>query len=210
MSKELEAPNAEQADPTEDTPPAPAEDTAANTPEDTQPDWQKRYKDAQAELTRQAQARRALEDEVLAMRGRQPEPAAPPEDETPRERALREQLEEIEADRAEKEWTAVRTEYGPMVDAYSIFQRGFELDPSPRGILNAYVESIRALAGPAEPEVPKKAKPTRDEATRPITDDNRPAAGSAQADLEQIKAKAVEKKDPGLYVGAQLRRLWGG
>lgn len=206
MPEELNAPTEEQADPTEDTPQASTEDTAANTPADTSPAWEKRYKDVQAELTRQAQARRALEDELLALRSRQPEEPTVPEDETPRERALRERLEAIEAERENTAWNEVRGQYGPMVDAYEVFARGYQLDPSPRGILNAYVESIRALAGPGEPEPPK----TRKQPAHPVTDDNRAATGSAQADLDQIKAEAVAKKDPGRYVGALWRQAWGG
>lgn len=210
VAEELGAPAGEQAAPTADTPQTPPTDTAANTPEAPQQiDYEARYKEAQAWATREAQQRRALEDRLLAVQAQiqqRAQDTSPPDDETPRERQLREKLEAIEAERQQAEWERVAQAYGEgIVGAYTAFSRGLQLDPSPQGALNAYVESVRLLAGP--PEAPVAHKPPKPPAT--AADDNQPAATTSPAELERIKSEAVAKKNPGIWLEALLRNKWG-
>ncbi len=209
MAEDSTAPDAQQQDPEADTQAAANADTAENTPAaNPQVDWEKRYKDAQAELTRLAQTRRQLEDRLLALQqapSAQPTSDAPA-DETPRERALRLQLEAIEQERTEREWAALQVEYAPIIPGYDVFARGYALDPTPRGALNAFVEGLRAIAGsnPA-PEPAGTPKPSRRQATEPVTDPNHPSAGIAQAELEKARSEAVTKHDPATWLAAAMR-----
>lgn len=206
VSDELDTTVAPAEDPTEDNREPESDDTATNTPSDEPPV-------DQANLTRWAQKladreRRLAEreDRLLALAGSKDtddEPdtgaALPPD--------VARELEQARQLKQEMEWAAVRQEIGePVVDAYEVFYRGYQLDNSPKGALTAFVDAIRHLADTAQPA--PTTKPTRAQAVQPRVDTNRPDAPDQNALDKKIEdAKAGKVKDPlGTWIDATLTK----
>ena len=201
MPEDSTAPVIDDPAPTADTPAPEPDDTGANTPSEQQPtvDWQARHKATQSELTKKSQALARVEGELEALRSQRPETSDETvEDETPRERALRERLATLEWDRTE-------TVYG--AEAVEAYRAAFEIakrDPSPMGTLASYVafaEAYRSDAAPAAPTAPTTAA-----AVTPRVDLNRSDAtdlGSLDPDIEE----ATRQGDLGKFAKAATRLM---
>jgi hypothetical protein len=187
----------EQQDPPSetDTDATAADDTTENTPEPQEPaiDYEKRYKDAQRELARQRDLRRAAEDRIIELK-EHGDPDKVPEDETPRERAYRLELAEVRRQRETADLAELKAAVGKdAFEAFEEFEHGVKLDPSRKGIANAFYAAVSMWSARAEqePAKPKPAARTRAQAALPS---NRQAEPSP--DLDKAKREAVEQRSP--------------
>lgn len=206
-------------DPDEDTPAEDQDDTAENTP-DAQPDDEPpidspRYRELQATFTRSQEAlkqesalRREREDEILRLRA-QAQPQYDPNDPlAERERRLSEREAELAR---EAEWASVRTRYPPeVIEAYQEASRNWQLDPSPLGAINGFIQGTRFLAERAlaqqQGQAPEPSgAPTRREAVKPRVDTSRSEAPIPGA-IEKEIAGAQERGDTAGVVAGLFKR----
>lgn len=191
----------EVLDPDEDTQDDDLGDTEENTQDDTEPDvdWETRYRALQSRWTRTQQELRQRENQLLELATRQQqggqEAEADPEQPGYVPPQVARELEELRQYREMQEWESAKAEYGePVADAYETFQRGWQLDPSPRGAYQAFLDAINVLA---EAEVEDSAPRTRTQAVKPRVDNNRQEAPDrSQLDKQLEDAKAGRGKDP--------------
>lgn len=199
----------------EDTEPQEQPDTAANTQQAQQPtvDWDSdanpykgRHREAQSWGTKAKQRVTELEQQLLSERQqRQQQPVDPNDPLAVREAQLAARERQINE---AQEWSAIRAEHPPeLLDAYTVFQRGYQIDPSPKGAIAAYQQSVLAFASAlnASEPAPKPALPTRAEAVKPVVDTSRSDAPDPDAITQRI-AGAKERKDIEGHVGALLTR----
>lgn len=183
--------------------------TAADTQQAQQPtvDWESdanpykgRHREAQSYGDRRVAA---LEAKLLEERQARSQPQVDPNDPLAIERArLAAERQSLEA---ERQWSQVRAEHPPeIIDAYGAFVRGYEVDPSPKGAVQAWLNSVMALAQATAKETPAEAPlPTRQEAVRPRVDTSRSEAPDPDA-IDRRIAGAKERKDPLAHVRALM------
>lgn len=187
-----------------DTPEQTDSGTDANTPAPpASADWEARYKAAQAEMTRKAQALAAAERRLAEMQsdddGDEDEPA-----QRSRKASRTSQREaELEAQLQESQWVIARSIYPEdVIDAYSAAADLLESATTPAdyvGVFEAY--HLRRSQGmtPQQASAParKSSQPSRVEAPRTEPD---------LTGLSNQAAEARKKGDLAGWVGALLRQ----
>jgi hypothetical protein len=183
-----------------ETPDAPASDTAANTltPPSDQFIERSRYVELQRKATRDAQelkrVQRELEYQQGQSRAKEPEPEQESE-QPPTDREVAYWREQY----VDSQWKQVENDVGSdVVESYRVFAEGLDkaFDKKrgvhdPRRVMDAYLDSIRLLAGQSAPETPP---PTR-------TDANRSDVGLAP-DLDKAKSEAEQRHDLASFLRA--------
>lgn len=208
MAQDPEAPAAEEPDPIEDSPEPEASDSGQDSPEPQQPPEpaEKRVSAAQAALHAKTRENADLRRQIEALESRRPDAGGPVEEETPRERELRERVEAYE-------WQTAESVYGPdLLEAYATAAELYANDPTPMGALASYEAYHEArLAGATAAAPAAEGLPSRTEALKPRVDANRSDAASlSQLDNDIEEAKRMGN-DAGLLKGvsALLRRQPG-
>lgn len=191
-------------------------DTAENTQQAQQPDEEyvpaARYREVQAAFTRSQQALRERENEILRERqfrqaAAQPRQVDPNDPLAVREARLAERERQVAWD---AEWSLVRQRYSPEeIEAYQEASRNWQLDPSPLGAMNGFVQGMRVLSEKRTTKTAPVPAATRREAVRPRVDTSRSDAPDPAAIDKEI-AGAKERGDLKGGVAALLKRAGSG
>lgn len=200
-------PPTDQPAPVTDTP-APQGDTAQNTQTAPTVDWQERYRNAQAEFTRKAQAAAAAQDRIADLE-RQLAEATQPATQDPTQTTSRgreaEETRRLRAQLEQEQWARAEGIYGAeAIEALRAAEQIAATDPSPIGKLTAY-EAYLAKRQVA-PKAPPSTAPTRAQAVTPKVDSNQSEVSPDQI-REAMDQARKRGGDAGMAEYLRLKRM---